>query len=477
MVYGIGDVISRISAFLLLPIYTRYFTPEQFGVLEIFYMAAAVISIFLGKEISHAMLRFYYEYPLQEDKNSLVSSSFILYALTASLLLGICSLFSLQFSFYIFDTYDYSKHFLYLFSWLFFSLVNEIGYSYLRAREKAITFVSVSFLELIIKLTACIYLIVYSDYGVLGVLIGNLLGVITSFLILGGYVFSGCGFRVEPSKLSDAIRYMLPLMVVGLTGTIIGQADRYFLNMYTSLALVGLYGLGMRFSTIIAFLVIQPFTKGYGPFRFSIMDQDNAKDIYARVTTYFCFILLWMSLGMIALAREVIQIMAMESYWSAYDVIPILLISVLGQGLYYMFQIGVYIKKNTKVLSYLFIVASIFNILCLWLLVPRYQIVGAAIAVAATHIIIAIGGLVLSNKVYPIEYEWNRLLKSLVVYGFLLVPGCMSFHTDPYWSALIKLPLFILYPMILLRIKFFTGNEIEAIKKFGKNKLGRFSPV
>lgn len=474
LIYGFGEILSRLSAFLLLPVYTRYLTPSEFGVLEIFYMTSAVLSIFLGRELSHATIRFYFEFDSQEDRNRVVSTSLIFYCFISGTILGLCGIYTSQFSTLIFNTNDYSTHFLVLFGWLFISLTNEVSFAYLRAREMPVLFVISSFLELILKLSICIFLVAYQEYGVLGVLLGNLAGTLVTFFIIGGYTLYNCGFGIDFQVFKKIIKYVAPLIIVGISGTIISQADRFFLKEYVSLAAVGLYGLGMRFSSIVNFLVIQPFTKGYGPFRFSIMKQENAKEIYSKVTTYFCFIILWVSLAMTALAREVIQIMAMDAYWPAYQVIPILLISVLGHGLYYMFQIGVYIEKNTKVLSYLFIFAAFFNIFCLWLLVPRMEMVGAAIAVAATQLIIALGGLFCSNRVYPIAYEWSRLLKNLFVFGILMIFAVIAFHESPCLSALFKLPLLIAYPIVLWKIGFFTADEIKTIKRYGTKAMGKF---
>lgn len=465
IIYGIGDALSRVSAFLLLPIYTTYLSPRQFGILEILYMTSTVMAILLGRQLAHATLRFYFEYDEILERNKVVSSSFIIFISLCGAVLGLCMLFSGEISEWMFSSREYAKHFTVLFIWLLISLSNEILYTYLRATERAYIFIMISFCELIIKLATCIYLVVSLQWAEFGVLCGNLVGASTTFVLIGSFTMYKCGTRVDVSVFKRLVTYTLPLVFVGVCGTIIGQADRFFLKTFTSLTEVGLYALGMRFASIVQFLVITPFTQGYGPFRFSIMKKENAPRIYSRVTTYFLFFFLWACLAVTAFAREVIQIMADESYWQSYRVVPILMLSILGQGLFYMFQIGIYLNKSTKVLIYVYGAATIFNLAMLQLLVPRYGMIGAACAIAATQLLISLLGLYCSNKLYVVPYEWGRILKDGIIYLFLSMIVSWEYSGSPYWSALMKAPFVLVYPLLLWGLRYFHPDEIAVLRK------------
>lgn len=465
VIYGAGSMLGRLSAFLLLPVYTSHLTPAQFGTLELFYMTSAVISIFLGTQLSHATLRFYFDYEAEPERYRVISSSFILYFTFSALALGICSLFAERFSLVLFGNPQYARHFVVLFVWLLLSLSNEILFAFVRALERAGLFVAIMLCELIAKLVPCVFFVVWLQWEEFGVLAGNLAGTGVAFAVLAAFTFSRCRFEVDMSLFFRLVRYTLPLIFVGVCGTVMGMADRFFLKTYTSLAMVGIYALGMRFASVVNFLVFHPFTRGYGPFRFSIMNRDDAREIYSRVTTYFCFFFLWACLGVIALAREVIVVMADESYWSAYRVVPVLLVSVFFSGLYYMVQIGVYLKKNTRVLSYVFAFAALFNLACLWALVPAFGIMGAALAVCATRALVVLLGWRCSQLVYPMRYEWARCAKIAAVFLGLALAASRPFHESPYLSMLMKAPVVLLYPLILYSIGFYSRQEREIIGK------------
>jgi O-antigen/teichoic acid export membrane protein len=476
-IYGIGDVIGRLSTFLLLPIYTNFLSLGEFGTLEIFYMTSAILTIFLGRQLSHAALRFYFEYDTQTDRNRVISSAFLSFLFFTGSLLAICMVFASRFSIVLFSSPEYTVHFCILFTWLFFNLSKEILLAYVRALERAKFFVSVSLCDLLIKLLLCTYLVVVMELGVLGVLLGNLAGSLFAWLILSVFTIVRCGIKIDFSKSKELFVYALPLFFVGISGTVISNADRFFIKSYISLEAVGLYALGFRFATILRFLVIQPFTKGYGPFRFKIMKQDNASEIYARVTTYFTFGCAWAAVGIAAFASETIQIMSHENYWSANTVIPMLLLAVFGgSGLYYMFQTGLYIQRNTNVLSVLFAVAAGIDIFSLWLLVPRFGILGAAFSQLIAYTFIACSSLYLSNRAYKIPFEWHRLLKIIGLCCAYISATFFTYHPTPYWSVAIKIPVFFSYPVVLFLYGILNQEEKEKLLSIIRQAKNKFIP-
>ena len=124
-------------------------------------------------------------------------------------------------------------------------------------------------------------------------------------------------YYIHRKKVYELLKYTLPLVLVGFGGVVIANTDRFMLKSFVSLSAVGIYALALRFKSVLTFLIINPFTRGYGPFRFSIMKQSNAKEIYSRVTTHFCLLLCWMWLILATLSEEVIAMMAKETYHDA----------------------------------------------------------------------------------------------------------------------------------------------------------------
>lgn len=62
MIYGLGNLLNRVAALLLLPVYTRFLTPHDYGIKELVGLSTDVIGILLATAISGAIYRFYFEY-------------------------------------------------------------------------------------------------------------------------------------------------------------------------------------------------------------------------------------------------------------------------------------------------------------------------------------------------------------------------------------------------------------------------------
>ena len=75
-VYGLGGLVSRILATLLLPLYTHYLPPGAFGRVEIVTAATAVLAILLQLGISSAFFRFYFDAKAPPEKLTVIRTSF-----------------------------------------------------------------------------------------------------------------------------------------------------------------------------------------------------------------------------------------------------------------------------------------------------------------------------------------------------------------------------------------------------------------
>ena len=67
-IYGLGGLVSRILAVLLLPLYTSYLTPADYGRVETLVALSAILVMVLRAGISTAFFRFYFDSPEPADR-------------------------------------------------------------------------------------------------------------------------------------------------------------------------------------------------------------------------------------------------------------------------------------------------------------------------------------------------------------------------------------------------------------------------
>src|SRR6185312_13388955 len=75
-IYGLGGLVSRILATLLLPLYTHYLPPGSYGRVELVTAATAVLSIVLQMGISSSFFRFYFDAKEESARLVVIRTSF-----------------------------------------------------------------------------------------------------------------------------------------------------------------------------------------------------------------------------------------------------------------------------------------------------------------------------------------------------------------------------------------------------------------
>lgn len=212
-IYALGSVVNRVGAFLLLPVYTSYLTLAQYGRLELFYAVLAVASTLLCAGLSHATLRFYFEYEDEVDRRTVVSTNLV--AATILSLLGALMIgwFRDDVSRLFFGSTDFALGITIILATTVLELSTQIGQAYLRATEKSGYFLVVVFSRLVVQVGVNTYLVVFAGAGVNGVLTGNLLSVAFGWLLATGCVIRNCGLRFDRRKAVPVLRYSLPFLL------------------------------------------------------------------------------------------------------------------------------------------------------------------------------------------------------------------------------------------------------------------------
>ena len=239
IVYGLGMFFNRTVTFLLLPIYTRFLTPHDYGIKELVGLSTDVIGILLATAISGAIYRFYFEYDDIKDRNEVISSAIICIGIGGLIAIGLLSFSTRTMAFYILDSTNLYYFFLISFASMWFQSLNNIGYDYLRANQQSVKFVVLSFIKMIISVSLNIYLICFLKIGVLGVLISTL---IASIMICFALVIPLCfkiGLHFSFDKIKQMLIFGLPIIPSQLGAFIVHLSDRFFIKHTAQLQMQG----------------------------------------------------------------------------------------------------------------------------------------------------------------------------------------------------------------------------------------------
>lgn len=449
--YLVGNILSRLGAFLLLPLYTSHLSTEKFGVLELIYTTSAFLAILLGQGIAHTTIRFYFDPEDQVQRNKVVITSLIM-SLAISTLGGIVvGLNAAGLSDIMFSTAEYAGLLRLALVILVFELSIEVLFAYIRARQRAIVYVFASTAKLFTQLTFSIYLVAYRGMGIEGVLISNLICVLMVWLILLIYVIRECGIQVDFANVRPMMRYLLPFASSSLLGVFLNLTDRYLINYYLGLDALGIYSLAIKFALILTFVLMLPIQKSFGPYRFEIMKLEHAGFVYSTLNIFVVAIASVMILGMSYYIEPVIILMSDESYHSAAAYVPLLLLGVLFHSMSYTFQTGILISKKTTVLTKITFFALATSVVLNFLLIPRYGLHGAATTFLVTSLLISSLTLFYSQRLFPVAYQHRPVILIITILVGLMIAGeLLTRNLDLVISLFLKLLIVAAFSLVLL---------------------------
>ncbi|MBU0985587.1 MAG: oligosaccharide flippase family protein [candidate division Zixibacteria bacterium] len=463
-IYGMATGVQRMLGFVMIPLYTSYLAPADYGVMELLYMTTSLIEMVVGIGIAHGVVRFYFESDIQTERNKVISSAFLGMGglLLPTVLLLIFS--SSTLSFYVLDSREYTSLFVLAFASMGLGMLNQVNLSYLRAEKRSLLVVASSVGQMLLNLGLNVYFIVVMDMGVAGIFWGNLISVAVTMAVVTPMVLRRVGIRFSFDVVKGLVKFGLPLIPSNIANYIVVASDRWFIKEYVSISETGIYSLGYKFGSLVNNFVTSPFNQIYGPRRMELFRQDESHALFGRVFTYFVLIITVVGLGISLVSRDLVRLMADEAYWDAYKIIPLVTLAHIALAFFYHVNIGITITKKTKYFMYINVMNGLLNIGLNILLIPMFGIWGAAWSTLICYTFRSGLGYYFSRKLVNTVVEWTRVF---VILGLAAVVFFVFERIELgniYLTMGVKGLICCCFPLALYCGRFFSAEERSEIR-------------
>jgi O-antigen/teichoic acid export membrane protein len=473
MIYGSFTIIGRFLTFLLTPLYTNYLTQLEFGDITYIFSLIAIINVIFSFGMEPAFMRFFKPDDYEHNKKVFTLSYFSIIGL-ASIIISILLIFSDFFSAYITDLPDRNTIFLYSALIPLLDAMMMVPYALLRMTRRAKRFAYTRFILIIIAVALNILFVVIFRFGAKGVLLAQIITNAIGVSLFIPEILRYFSIKFDKILFKEMFLFGLPTVPAGLSSILLQVVDRPILKNMVSVHDFANYSFGLRLG-ITMMLMVAVFEYAWKPFYLSRREDIDAKDLFAKVLTYFTvcagFVFLF-TVGFIDIIGQLPFIggrFINPQYTDGMSIIPIILFAFYFNGVYANFAAGFHIEKKTKYLPISIGIAAVSKIVLNFVLVPIFGYHGAAWASLLAYLIAAFSIYIFLQKIYPIKYDWINLIKLIILTSILfylinLIPGDISI----YLKLLLKLSIIILYFMGLFLIKIFSLEEIIKIKNIFK---------
>lgn len=467
-IYGLSSIFGRFLNYLLVPLYTYYFSAAQYGVVSEFYAYAGFFSVFLLFGFETGYFRF--RNKQQPEKDVVYSTALIFILLINSLFF----LLLLALNQPLATALHYAQHPEYL-RWfsliLILDAVSAIPFARLRAENKALRFAGIKVLEILATIALSLFFIVYCPtaqssqtwvnfiydpaIGVGYIFIANLLASTVKFSLLASQ-FKGLRWGFDFVLFKQMLRYCLPMVVIGFAGIINEMLDRALLKYllpydnHTNMQMLGIYGACYKLSILMT-LFIQAFRYAAEPFFFAYADKNDARPIYAQVLKFFVIFCVFIFL-LVTLYLDFFKYFIGAEFRAGLNVVPILLLANLCLGVYVNLSIWYKLTDRTLMGAWVSLAGATLTVVLNWLWIPLYGYEGSAWATLACYASMAIVSYGLGQIYYPVAYQITRIVGYISLgLGLYIANQRLSIYVfwQPWLFASALLSLYLLTVALL----------------------------
>lgn len=411
-IYGAGIALNKAVAFVMLPIYTRYLTPTDYGVLQLVTMTIEVVSILAGSRLIGGVFRFYHKAQRPIDRDRVIASSVALLGLLYLTAGALATLFATPLARYTLG--DASHAPLVRLGALALALdgLAVVPMALLQLREMSGRFVLANSVKLLVGVGCNILFVVQFRLAAEGVLISTVIASAVIGVALFIWVRREVGLRPDGVVVRDLLRFGLPFVVMQVATFLSTFSDRYFINAAIGADAVGVYALAYQFAFLYLTVAFAPLMTAWQPERFRIATRDDRDAIYARAFSLATLLLLVAGVGIALFAEPTIRIMSAPSFHGAGRIVPLLILAYLFQAWTELVSTGLLIAERTDRIATANYVALVIALGGYAVVVPVYGTLGAASVTAAAFALRFALVLRASQRTWPIAYRWGVIVRS-----------------------------------------------------------------
>jgi O-antigen/teichoic acid export membrane protein len=465
-IYGVGDVATSVVSLLLLPVYTRYLTPTDYGIIAMLLTIEAIAKVAFRWGVDTAFMRLYYDCTDHVSRQRLASTIFGFLFIANGSLLVVALLSAEWLSRHLFGAPDHARLIGLVIVNTFLANFFFMPLQLLRIGERSGQFIAIVFARSAGTLVMRLILVIGAHLGVLGVVLADIIVTVVMTPVIGYRLVPLLRPAFSRKVLRDALGFGLPRIPHSIANQAISLADRYFLNASGTLRDVGLYSIGASFG-LAPKLFLSAFESAWTPFFLGAMREKDAKHIYRVVSTYVLAVPALLVAALAAMAPDLVRLTTTADFHGAAIVTPWIAVGVMCQGIYLVGSIGIVITKRTVLYPIATGAAAAVSLLGYSILIPRFGLLGAAWANALAYATLAFLTVGLSLRLYPIQYEWSRLLRiaGAALAGFLAAQWLV--HATSAWAGLIGRGVVtcLVYVGCLFATGFFHAGELRMLQK------------
>lgn len=412
---GIANLLVTLSSLILLPVLTKNFTVDEYGIWVQFNVSIMLIPNIATLGLYYSMMRFL---PAEEEKNKVrdgVYSILIMVLVTSFVLAIIIYLLSPFLANILFDGNIFVVRILA--PAVLVVGLNTIVLYYFITFQKMRAYSTFLLIQTYLAVLIVSYLTI-SGFDVSLAIIAYLLAYLLILIIMVIFIVRELGLKIPKFEhIHEYLALSLPTIPTDLSFWVVDSVDRYIIGIFLGTAFVAYYSPSYTLGKLVI-LILTPLSIILPPILSRYYENNQLEKIRMVLTysiKYFLLIAIPFTIVISLLSKPIL--MALTTYEIAvngYVVIPFVILSLILFGLYSILSNIIILKKKTKIIAILWIFCAILNVCINFILVPVWGIIAAAVATLASYGLSFIFILVYVGRQFKIDFNLKFIIKTLI---------------------------------------------------------------
>ena len=385
LIYSFVGSLPYISGIILIPLFTIYLTPQQFGVNALYYSMMMFFQVLAGFGMDSFIGVFYYEYKDRQEKLRELIGTVLLFTLMIGAFLVIFMTLAGPFAFHLLWPEIVGLTFFPFGMITLFTAIFNAGFkSYtglLIHQQRVERFFWMSSLNFILTVGLTFLLLRLFPFTLYGPLLGRMIPMGFSFVLLLIFASREFGLNFKTGLLRPLFSFCIPILVYTLLAWVVNNIDRFVITYFIpDTTFVGIFDIAVKITLFIE-LMQMGLMNTISPKIFAIWKEKDLRKSTVEVNRYYngftAVTILIIPLILITVPVLVPLVIKKQVYYQALLYLPILTLGFATRGWFQMFISPIYYFKKTKVLPKIFLFSAVFQLISSILLIRYFGIMGA----------------------------------------------------------------------------------------------------
>ncbi len=446
-IYAIALLASPLVSLVLAPFLTHSLSRSDFGALVVLNTAIALVTGITQLGLISSVFRAYnYDYESRRDRLGVLSTTVVLLSLTSLPITLLVAMTAPWLASLLLANFSFGTPIKIAALVVLMQNLSLPGFAWLRAEKRAMFFSMLSILNLLVTLGGNVILVGAAHMGINGALLATGAGYAVVVICTLPLILLRAGLASRLNIAQNLLSFGTPLVINGVSFWVLQLSDRYLLSHLGSLTQTASYGVAYSLGGILNIVILSPFILAWPTAMFAIAKRKDAPQVFQLVFRWFSMVLLLAAFALALIAVAVLDLLFPPSYHAVAPIIPVISISMIFYGVYYIFTIGVGVRRKTWFVSLAMTLAALINVGCNLVLIPLYGSMGAALSTLIAYVFLALIMYVVNQRIYPIPFEIHIFAIALLVgIAFYAGSSFLAQHQTIYGVCAIYVGSTVLY--------------------------------